>query len=165
MYAPGLLGNHAVNFFLDRFKQQAWLGNTLQPWRARRKGAKRPGRAILIDSGRLRRSIRITQITNGIVKIGTDVPYAKAHNNGFKGIVNVPAHTRNKYTKERLGTGRFTKTGKERTRLVIRAAGATTVKAHTKRVNLPARKFMGNSPYLTTQLKRILQAELMKGLR
>jgi len=81
--APLLLGNHAVNFFLDSFKRQAWLGNRLQPWAKRRQNKRRPGRAILEDSGRQRRSIHITNIIGPQVTIGTDVPYAKAHNEGF----------------------------------------------------------------------------------
>jgi hypothetical protein len=47
-YAPGMLGNMAVNFFLDRFRYQNWLGNTAEPWRQRKKSTGRnQGRAIL----------------------------------------------------------------------------------------------------------------------
>lgn len=165
-YAPGMLGNDAVNFFLDSFHRQAWIGNSVEPWRQRRGNSKRnKGRAILVQSGRLRRSIRITGISGGIVTIGTDVPYAKAHNEGFRGIVNVKAHKRNQYKKEKLGTGKFTKTGKERTKTVQRIAATGDVIAHTRKVNMPRRQFMGQSPYLTKILQRRLTSELMKGLR
>lgn len=172
MYAPGMLGNEAVNFFTNSFRQQGWLGNSFTPWRARKaskwgKKDKRKGRAILIDSGRLRRSIRIVSNTRGIVIIGTDVPYAKAHNEGMSlGLIQtVRAHKR-RITK--LGiTGR--KTLKTRTRIEFGRVdnGSTMVKSHKRRINqrIPQRQFMGNSPYLTAKLNRILQAELMKGLR
>jgi len=79
-YAPGMLGNDAVNFFSDNFKRQGWLGNRLEPWRKRRSNARRnKGRAILVDSGRLRRCIRVTSIG-----ADTDVPYVNTHNEGFK---------------------------------------------------------------------------------
>jgi phage gpG-like protein len=165
LYAPAMLGNDAVNFFLDNFKRQGWLGNRLEPWKKRKRNKKRPGRAILVDSGRLRRSIRITSIHAGTVTIGTDVPYAKAHNEGFRGVVNVKAHTRGKYAKSKVGTGKLTKKGKERMKTVTSKTGEGTVKAHTRKVNMPRRQFMGSSPYLTKQLQRRLQAELMKGLR
>lgn len=165
-YAPNMLGNDAVNFFLDNFKRQGWLGNTLEPWKKRSSKAKRnTGRAILIDSGRLRRSIRITSVSTGSVTIGTDVPYAKAHNEGFRGTVNVKAFNRNKYSKEKVGSGKLTKKGVERMKTVQRISSTSTVKGHTRKVNLPKRQFMGESPYLTKQLQRRLQAELMKGLR
>lgn len=164
-YAPAMLGNEAVNFFTDRFNAQGWQGDRFEAWKRRKKEGKRKGRAILIDTGRLRRSIRITSISGPQVTIGTDVPYAKAHNDGFRGVVNVKPFTRNRYKKVHVATGKFTKAGKERMKTVHQISGSTQVKAFTRRMNLPQRKFMGNSPYLTARLNRLLKAELMKGLR
>ncbi len=164
LYAPGLLGNEAVNFFTNSFRLQGWLGNRLEPWRKRR-SRKRAGRAVLVQSGRLRRGTRIVSNTGGVVRIGNDVPYARAHNEGFRGVVSVAAHQRGLYRKNKVGTGRLTKRGRERMKTVSSRTGAVTVKAHTRRMNLPRRRFMGQSPYLTAILKRKLQAELNKGLR
>ncbi len=47
----------------------------------KRKDKKRPGRAILMNRGRLRNSIRGT-IQGDTIVFGTDVPYAKIHNEG-----------------------------------------------------------------------------------
>ncbi len=165
MYAPGLLGNEAVNFFTNSFRSQGWLGNRFEPWRKRRTDGKRKGRAILVDSGRLRRATRITSNSGGVVKIGNDTPYARLHNEGFRGTVSVKAHTRSKFNKSKIGSGKFTKKGKERMKTINTLSSTFQVKAHTKRMNMPQRKFMGESPYLTAKLKRILQAELFKGLR
>ena len=150
-YAPAMLGNDAVNFFLDSWKRQAWLGDTLEPWQPRRNvnwgGRKNnKGRAILVQSGRLRRSIRITSIQGLRVTIGTDVPYARAHNEGLRlgEIQQVKGFTR----KKPLG-------------------GTTTVKPFTRRINqnIPKRQFMGDSPYLSKLLERRLKAEFMKQFR
>lgn len=142
---PVLAGNEVVNFALDNFKQQGFLGNTFQPWAQRRTGwnkDKRTGRNILIDRGRLRRSIRIVYVTQDSVMVGTDVKYARAHNEGARiGVIQqVKSFTR--------------KSGVE-------------VKAHTRRVNIniPKRQFLGNSPYLETRIKRVVSAEFLKTLR
>jgi phage gpG-like protein len=172
-YAPAMLGNDAVNFFLDRFREQAWLGSYREPWKQRKEITKwgitprNKGRALLVDTGRLRRSIRVTDVHFGAVTIGTDVPYAKAHNEGMRlgFIQTVRRHTRkiNKtgiVKKTTLKTRSTIKWGKINT-------GYTTVKQHTRRVNadVPRRQFMGYSQYLDKQLQRRLMAELMKGLR
>ena len=165
-YVPPMLGNDAVNFFLDSFQKQGWTGDSFQPWTKRRNNKGRNnGRSILIDTGRLKRSIRVTSVSNGSVTIGTDVPYAKIHNEGFKGTVNVSAFKRNKYIKEKIGSGKLTSKGKERMKTVQRIQSSGQVVAHTRKVNMPRRQFMGSSPYLTKILQRRLQAELMKGLR
>lgn len=165
-YAPGMLGNTAVNFFLDRFRYQNWLGNATEPWAQRRsRKGRNAGRAILVQSGRLRRSIRITRISGLQVAIGTDVPYAKAHNEGFRGTVSVRGYARNRFSTEKVGSGKFTKKGKERMKTVKRISGSIEVKAHTRRVKIERRQFMGDSPVLDRLLQRQLTAELMKGLR
>lgn len=173
-YAPTMLGNEGINFFLDSFKKQGWLGDSFQPWVKRKtitKWGKTPrnnGRAILVDTGRLRRSIRITSVSTGSVTIGTDVPYARAHNEGIRlgYIETVKAYQRRKTTvgivsKKQLKTKTNIKFGRVATGDMIE------VKEHKRRINmkLPKRQFMGESPYLTARLKRILEAEIMKGYR
>lgn len=165
--APRLLGNEAVNFFTNSFRQQGWLGNRLERWARRRSNGKRSrGRAILVKSGRLRRGTRITRIEGLTTYIGNDVPYARPHNEGYRGTVNVKAHKRNRYSKRKEGTGVFSvKTKRERQRTVTEATGSSTVKAHSRRMRLPKRQFMGSSPYLQQRLRRLLQAELQRGLK
>ena len=173
LYAPGMLGNDAVNFFLDRFKDQAWIGNGREPWQPRKavtrwgKTPRNKGRALLVDTGRLRRSIRITSVHLMEVTVGSDVPYAKAHNEGMRlGLIqNVKAHKR-KVTK--LGiTGRKELKTKTNIQFGRVQTGETIVRAHKRRIDqrIPKRQFMGNSPFLANQLKRRLTAELMKGIR
>lgn len=170
-YAPGILANDALNFFLDSFKKQGWLGTTFTPWPARKvatkwgKTKRNKGRAILIDSGRLRRSLRITRVSQGSAYIGTDVPYAKAHNEGLRlgFIQQVKAHSRKK-TKRGITSKKTLKTRTKVTFGRVNTGATISVSAHSRRVDmrLPKRQFMGYSPYLDTKLKRRLMAELMK---
>lgn len=84
------------------------------------KDKKLSGQVLKVQTGRLRRSInyRITETDTGIdAKVGTNVEYARVHEFGFKGTVNVKAHMR-------------------------QAKKAYAVRAHTRRVNLPERSFM-----------------------
>lgn len=152
---PLIVGNEAVNFTLDNFRRQGFQGNTFQPWKGRKNPnkwgkVKRPGRALLIDRGRLRRSVRITRITYEGVAIGTDVPYAKAHNEGVSG----------------LGVIQTVK-GFTRKNARLPARQGSEVKPHERKVNmkLPKRQFMGNSPYLDARIKRVAVAEIMKEIK
>jgi phage gpG-like protein len=143
--APVELGLNAVDFFVGSFKNQGWQGATFQRWPARKVNnwnkRNNTGRSILIQSGRLRRSIRVTSSSTTQVTIGTDVPYARVHNEGYKGPVKqqVKSFTR----KNRSNVKSFSRTINQ---------------------NIPQRKFMGESPILTEQLKRKLETKLLTGL-
>jgi phage gpG-like protein len=140
---PILLGNEAVNFTLDNFRLQGFMGHTFQRWlpvRQSRWGKKRStGRSILIGTGRLRRSIRIIQVNADSVTIGSAVKYARAHNEGLRlGVIqSVKSFTRK---------------------------DGSNVSAHARRINqnIPRRQYMGNSPYLNARLRRIAVAEFMR---
>lgn len=151
---PPILGEEAVNFSLNSFDQEAWSGNSQETWKERKNPTKwgkvdDPGRALLVKTGQLKRSIRITRITNNIVYIGAggaDTPYARVHNYGFRGKVdqNVRAFTRKM------------KNGKKQ-----------NVSEHKRTIfqNIPKRQFIGNekdSPYLKARLRRASIVELKK---
>jgi phage gpG-like protein len=81
-----LIGNEAKNFFVNSFRVQGFEDKSVDKWKPRKKQTKRNiGRAILVQSGDLRRSI-IRQPVNKAnlsVKISTDLVYAKVHNEGI----------------------------------------------------------------------------------
>lgn len=85
-----LIGNEAKNFFVNSFRLQGFEDKSVEKWKPRKTQTKRNiGRAILVQSGDLRRSI-IRQPVNKAnlsVKISTDLVYAKVHN---EGIGNMP---------------------------------------------------------------------------
>ncbi len=95
------------------------------------------GRAI--GGGRLRNSLRpeLAQIagTTVLSSIGTNVRYAGVHEFGFDGMVSVRKFTRVNRSRD---VYRPRKDGKGVTKDVI-AAGFSTVRAHTMKMNMPAR--------------------------
>lgn len=161
---PVVIGNEVVNFSKESFTKQGWLDVTFSPWQ-KRKGKKDKGRAILVKSGRLKRSPRVIFANPSGVMVGSDVPYAKAHNEGFNGTVAVKMHKRNHYRKTKAGTGKLTKSGKERMQTVKSISGNMEVKAHSRRVRIPKRKFLGSSYFMVQRLKRVAALHLSKSLR
>ena len=148
---PTVLVNEAVNWTKNNFTRQGWPGNGFQRWAARKPGsARNKGRAILVDTGYLKRSIRKISVAPLQATFGTDAPYARAHNDGFKGTVNVGAHRRATIGTIKVSTG---KTGqpfqKKKT-----ITGYGQVKAHQRKMNLPRRRFIGYSPVLQSILRR-----------
>lgn len=138
---PNVMATTALNFFKDSFRRQGWRDKGLQKWAGRKDGS-RPGGAILVKRGHLRNSIRKIMASWPRTEVGTNLPYAAAHNQGFKGQVNVKSHTRRKY--QRSASKR-----KE-------ATGSYTVRAHTRNMNLGQRQFMGDSEMLNKKLDAVI---------
>jgi len=151
---PPVIGNDAVNWSQDSFNRQGFLGSSLELWQARKKSNKKSqGRAILVQSGRLKRSIRIITITENSVSIGSDVPYAGIHNYGGT-IVQAPRSET--FSRKRLirgvNKGRFKKG-------IVQGVQGFTFKE--RRIIMPQRRFIGNSPALLQQLQKTAQTFLL----
>jgi phage gpG-like protein len=86
---PDIISTIAVNDFKENFRRQGYIGNSgeLINWQPR-KINKGKGRAILVKSGRLKRDIRKKPDYRSARAV-TSVPYAQAHNEGFKGRIKV----------------------------------------------------------------------------
>lgn len=129
--AADITAETATEYFKRTFRQKAFDGN---PWTPART-AKRRG-SLLIDSGAMMNSIRPLVISPERVVIAAGnqkVLYAKAHNEGYNGAVQVPAH--NRRTKK----------------------GDVPVKAHTRTAHIPQRQFMGDSEELNKQIKERIE--------
>jgi phage gpG-like protein len=175
---PKLVGNEVVNFSKDNFRRQGFLGDTFEAWPKRKAGSKfgktqrNNGRAILVDSGRLRRGTRVISADWNEVVIGNDVPYAKAHNEGLRiGLIqNVRAHRRKRTANNVrgiIGAGKMNKKGTaQKVKIGKTASGITFVKAHKRRINqrIPKRQFLGSSPYLTRNIQRLIASEIQKAI-
>jgi phage gpG-like protein len=164
-----LIGNEAKNFFVNSFRLQGFEDRTVEKWKPRKKETKRSiGRAILVKSGDLRRSI-IRQPVNKAnlsVKISTDLPYAKVHNEG--GIINKGSsssvlHFRDVMTNIETGkvTRRFAKNRQTGMRH-LRATSAMKVDIGAHSINMPKREFIGNSYKLNENCKKIVISQLDK---
>ena len=87
---PIKIAGIAKRHFQDSFKNQGFTDVKLDPWQSRktknksdRRTAKK--RAILVDSGHLRRSINIVKASFNKIEVGsTGVSYARYHNRGDK---------------------------------------------------------------------------------
>ena len=138
---PQRVATLAVNFSKQRFVEQNWLDETPEPWKPRsnrrRGGEQRQRGAVLVDSGRLKRSIRVISTSQERIVIGTDVPYAEAHNEGLDSSVRVRAHTRRS-----------------------RRGKVYAVRAHSRHIQLPKRRFIGASAELEKKAAELINNEL-----
>lgn len=78
---PVQIANNAINHFKDSFRKQGFEDEMVKPWKPRRKVDR--GRAILVRTGRLRRSFS-SAITPRKIVIINDTPYSIYHNEGTK---------------------------------------------------------------------------------
>jgi phage gpG-like protein len=155
---PKRAGQISVRFVNGNFRAQGWQGGSFSKWPANaRKGT------VLVKTGRLRRG---TNFREGIaaVTVYNNVPYAAAHNLGFRGTVQVKQHTRRRFTKERVATGGLTQSGRPKMKTISRQASVSVVKAHTRNMRLPRRQFMPtsatDSPVLVNALIREIERSL-----
>lgn len=127
----------AVNFSKERFVMKNWVDGGREAWKARKYKSKG---SLLNKSGRLKRSIRKLSVGDNFVIIGTDVPYAKIHNEGGETtkISNVRTHNRTRNNKTHR------------------------VRAHRRKMNLrmPKRQFLGNSKTLGRRIERQMARDI-----
>lgn len=159
---PVLAANEGVNFFQDSFRHQGFAGETQQTWKKRKtdKNKHDTGRAILVKSGRLKRSIRRMRADWQAVIVGTDVAYAQIHNEGFRGTQTVKEQSR---IGSRLVSTRLKKDGtfsKSKSALRRIKTKGFQVKSHTRKMNMPKRQFIGNSPFLNARIERLFILKL-----
>jgi len=135
-----LVAIEAVNFSKERFVHKNWVDKKTKPWKIRKNG--QTSGSLMVDSGRLKRSIRKLKITQNSVTIGTDVPYAQIHNEGgqISKVANVKAHSRKRNGREHR------------------------VKTHTRNVNIniPKRQFLGNSQVLNNRIENMITKKIQK---
>ena len=164
---PRMVGTEAVNFSKERFVQQNWFDAAPIPWeprrRLRRGGKKRQNSAVLVDSGRLKRSIRIVSISGSTVIIGTDVPYAQMHNDGFKGTENVKAYRQRVKAHKRRITVKTKKGTKKKTVQV--KAHTRHIAAHQRKIDMPRRQVIGKSAELERRMELLITNELEAAIK
>lgn len=156
---PPAAGNISMRFINGNFRAQGWQGRSFQPWKKNKRGG-----TILVKRGQLRRGTYfVTQPGAAILR--NNVAYAKIHNQGFNGTVSVRSHQRRILQAQRVHTGRVTRTGKMQMRTVHTLAGVQNVKAHTRKVNMPARQFMPTSDTDSPVLMNAIRREIERGLK
>lgn len=84
---PVVLANDCVNFFKESFRKQGWDDGGLQKWAPRKDqdNKKNKGKAILHQTGDLKKSIVAEMATFSKIKIVSKLPYSAIHNEGLQG--------------------------------------------------------------------------------
>lgn len=149
------IGQIAVTEFTLNFRRQGFNGNS---WKPKKKDN---GKNILINRGSLRRSIKVLRKDKHSITVGSELPYAKIHNEG--GVINKKASTKilhfrntemdyNKKTKTH-GTGtKFSRRSK--------AHFAQKVNIGAYKINMPKRQFIGDMPILTKKITAYIKNKL-----
>lgn len=136
---PGLqamlanIGETVVSQTKERFRSET--GPDGNRWRISRRAAAEGGQT-LTDTARLKQSIN-KRLRPGSVEIGTNTTYAAVHQFGFSGTVNISSHSR-------VITQAF---GQQ-----LESARTVQVMAHSRRMRIVARPFLGLSPANETEL-------------
>ncbi len=117
--AADIIAETATEYFKESFARKGFDGNPWEPARRHKSTG-----SLLVDSGALVNSIRPSVISpqRVVISAGNDkVAYAKVHNEGYDGPVNVRPHTR-------------TQRGK-----------TVNVRAHQRMISVIKRQFMGEA--------------------
>ena len=150
--------------FDQNFERQAFFS---EAWQRRKSPARDKGRAILTDTGQLRRSIKSRTTDNSVI-FYTDLPYAAIHNDGGE-IVVTQRMKRFFWHKYYEATGSFgrKKDGSPRNDkrtiqlsseadfwkfLALKKAGTT--------IRIPRRRFLGTSPEVEQAVRRIIEENI-----
>ncbi len=155
---PNQIAVVAVAFTKERFQQQNWMDQIAQAWsprKSRREGGTRRSQTLLVNTGRLKRSIRKISANQNLIVVGTDSKYGQIHNDG--GTIN-----------KTVNIGSFTKRGYTRVRNDRREnVRSHTVNAHSRRMNttIPKRQFIGNSAELNRRVENLIIQKLEAALR
>jgi len=132
-YASGA----GVRFFKARFRDQAWHDRAKEPWAKRKDDF---GRAILVGRGYLRDSIRVISKSDDSIKFGTDVRYAKIHNEG--GTIQVRITKRSR----KFFWFMYSRTGDAKWK------GMALTKKTVLIIKIPKRQFIGHSEKLINEI-------------
>lgn len=146
----------AVNFSKERFIKKNWIDKQERPWKKTRK---RTG-STLVKSSRLKRSIRKVRVGADYAIVGTDVPYARPHNDGgtFEGTEEVRTHDRRAHKRKA-----YSRSGKRIKATIVQAHTVHSYKRRYKRTFVQ-RRFLGKSESLENQLTAMMKDEIQKAV-
>jgi phage gpG-like protein len=132
---------YCLQWFDDSFQNGGFTDAGFKAW-DKRKNDKSPGRAVLIDTTFLRKSLAVINETNDQITFGSHVPYAGVHNNGerVRAMQNVRGFAR-------------TRNGKRE-----------QVKPHNRKIDIkfPQRQFIGHSTQMMDNMDKWLLNEIQK---
>jgi phage gpG-like protein len=78
------MGIYAINHYKKSFTDGGFTDVSFKAWKQRKRSRDNEGRAILVKTGNLKRSLTYRKIGRYSVRIESNVPYAKVHNEGLR---------------------------------------------------------------------------------
>lgn len=111
---------------------------------------KKEGGQTLSDTGRLRGSFTVRAYPDR-AEVGTNVVYAAIHQAGFEGTIDIAAHIRKVKSRDVRESRKIT------------AKGIGYVRAHARRLNMPARPFLMIQDEDWEKMTRYLAGYIVKG--
>ena len=142
--------------FDQNFERQSFFGEAWQ----RRKSPMRPGGHILVDTGRLRRSIQ-SRTTENSITFFTEEPYAAIHNEGGE-IVVTTKMKRYFWHKYYEATGSFRRNDRRTVQLSEKAEfwKFMALKKAGTTIKIPRRRFLGTSPEVEKAVREIIEENI-----
>lgn len=79
------LGENSVNFFKGEvFDRESWINRRAKRWEPRK--VPDPSRRLLVNTGRMRQSGKVTFFSSRMAKVEFTVKYARYHNSGTSNL-------------------------------------------------------------------------------
>lgn len=78
------MGIYAINHYKKSFTDGGFTDVSFKAWKQRKRSRDNDSRAILVKTGNLKRSLTYRKIGRYSVRIESNVPYAKVHNEGLR---------------------------------------------------------------------------------
>lgn len=154
---PQLVADVLIDWVLDNYDRQSFDGKA---WPERKDGDS--SRALLIKTGRGRRSIRVSRQTPKTVEVTTDLIYMKAHNDGETITMQITPRMRRffwamHYKFEADGEGNLIIPEDQ-----VKWKWLALKKGNTITFTMPQRQFIGPSEEIDRRLVEVISAELQK---
>ena len=150
--------------FDQNFERQAFFS---EAWQRRKSPIRDKGRAILTDTGQLRRSIKSMTTDNAII-FYTDLPYAAIHNEG--GVIVVTAKMKkffwHKYYEATGSFGRKKDGTRKKDKRTIQLSTEAefwkflALKKAWTTIKIPRRRFLGSSPEVEQTVRDIIEENI-----
>jgi len=154
------IGVIGLKFIDDNFRMQGFQSDSLQPWPKRKVKDKGAMRAILIQTGALRRSFRKEDSADHTT-LSTDIPYAKIHNEG--GDIRHPYREVTLSYRGKEGSLKLAKTNTQNQQRKVTQIRRSSIYNHT--THIPQRQFIGTSPVLTQKCEGFIITTLTNTLK
>ena len=172
-----IMGVYAINHYKKSFRDGGFTDEGFTPWKKRKSGRDRKkgsirnasggtrslkmGRGVLIKTRALSRSLTARGIGRYSVRIQSNLPYAKVHNEGE--TINVTSRSGSGTINARVrGSGKFVNgvfTKGRSKKIQLQGASYTT---GPYQIKMPKRQFVGYSGVLSRKIEKKLDSKIRR---